>query len=246
MMGRAPAPGPSPAPDLQPHPARSSAAMGPVASRDSAPVGPAANGAVTITPAVTPAPSDGPRVMFRGQVTAPRAPCVQLCALVPQPELGVCGWTVLATLQVAQQSQHIVPLDAEVEVPHVSLDDPEAVQAADLFRAMDLDKDGKVTRRELATAIRRNRQIADLLRLPNTIRAGDASLDRFIEGFQRLDGSKLGTFTFDELCAYMGVKPSEADDEDGSGSDSEGLEEEEGAGIAGWGSRSATPVQAGV
>ncbi|GFH27102.1 EF-hand domain-containing protein, partial [Haematococcus lacustris] len=68
----------------------------------------------------------------------------------------------------------------------------------------------------------------------------------FIEGFQRLDGSKLGTFTFDELCAYMGVKPSEADDEDGSGSDSEGLEEEEGAGIAGWGSRSATPVQAGV
>ena len=34
----------------------------------------------------------------------------------------------------------------------------------------------------------------------------DGTLDKLFEGFLAIDTNKLGTFTFSELCLYMGIK----------------------------------------
>jgi hypothetical protein len=68
-------------------------------------------------------------------------------------------------------------------------------------------------------------QIADILRLPTHISMADGSLDALIEGFLNIDNNKLGTFTFDELCAHMGIQPREEESE--GGDESEGSSEYE-------------------
>jgi hypothetical protein len=61
----------------------------------------------------------------------------------------------------------------------------------------------------------------------------DGSLDALFDGFLSIDNNKLGTFTFDELCAHMGIQPreeeSEGDDESEGSSEyeDEGGEDEE-------------------
>ena len=57
----------------------------------------------------------------------------------------------------------------------------------------------------------------------------DGTYDRFINGFLAIDQSKLGKYTFSDLCAYMGIGPAEYSDEDGSYED----EDEEGEGEQG-------------
>lgn len=55
---------------------------------------------------------------------------------------------------------------------------------------------------------------------------------RFIDGYMALDTTRLGGFTFDELCASMGITPTEPVsseyDEDEHGSEYEDEEEEGG------------------
>lgn len=46
--------------------------------------------------------------------------------------------------QVLPQTQHIVELPEEYDIPEVLPDDPGAGQAAEMFRAMDLNQDGRV------------------------------------------------------------------------------------------------------
>ena len=59
----------------------------------------------------------------------------------------------------------------------------------------------------------------------------DGTYDRFIAGFLAIDQSKLGRYTFSELCAYMGIGPAEYSDEDGSYEDEEGEDGEGGEGV---------------
>ncbi|GAX79389.1 hypothetical protein CEUSTIGMA_g6830.t1, partial [Chlamydomonas eustigma] len=132
------------------------------------------------------------------------------------------------TIQVLPQGQHIIEQAEDLDVPEIDPEDPSASQAVDLFRAMDKNQDGMVTRAEMLVAFRHNRQIADVLKMPPRIRLHDGTYDRFVAGFLSIDQVKLGTFGFNELCAYMGITPPEPSDEEGS-SDEE-AEDEEGEG----------------
>lgn len=75
-----------------------------------------------------------------------------------------------------------------------------------LFADMDYNKTGVVTRGMMVKAIRRNRRIADTLKIPARIRAGDGTLSTFLLAFLALDKEGLGMFRFEEFAAYMGVK----------------------------------------
>ncbi len=65
----------------------------------------------------------------------------------------------------------------------------------------------QVTRAELIKGVRQSKHVADLLKAPASVHAHDGTLDRLIERFLAVDTSKLGTFSFSELCLHLGVKP---------------------------------------
>ena len=92
-----------------------------------------------------------------------------------------------------------------------------------MFKTLDRKRDGCVTRSGMLHAFRRNRQVADILKLPPRVRMHDGTFDKFVAGFLAIDQSKLGSYSFNELCAYMGIRPA-------SYSDEEEEEEEEGEG----------------
>ncbi len=78
-------------------------------------------------------------------------------------------------------------------------------------------------------AFRQNRQIADILKLPPRVRMHDGTFDRFVAGFLAIDQSKLGSYSFSELCAHMGIRPADySDEEEGSYEDEDEDEGEEG------------------
>jgi hypothetical protein len=58
--------------------------------------------------------------VFKARVVAPRYSHLQLVAYTSLPELGACGWLPLLTFRIAPQSQHIVHLFTDLDVPHVS------------------------------------------------------------------------------------------------------------------------------
>ena len=84
----------------------------------------------------------------------------------------------------------------------------------------------------MLAAFRRNRQIADILKLPHCVRLADGTFDRFVDGFLAIDTAKLGTFSFDELCMHMGIHPKEliTEEEEEEGEEGEWEDEEEGDG----------------
>ena len=94
-----------------------------------------------------------------------------------------------------------------------------------MFRTLDRAGDGRVTRAAMLHAFRANRQIADILKLPPRVRMHDGTFERFVDGFLAIDQSKLGAYSFSELCAHMGIGPAD-DSEEEEGSDEE--EDEEG------------------
>lgn len=55
--------------------------------------------------------------------------------------------------------------------------------AMDMFRAMDPDADGKVTRKDMLCAFKRNRQTADILKFPHIVRQWDGTWERFLDQF---------------------------------------------------------------
>lgn len=182
--------------------------------------------------------------LFMGTVRIPRAAYVQVVGYQHMEPLGVCGWVPLLTFSVAPQSQHIVDAHLEPDIPHVDPTNLAAGQAAELWKAMDLDQDGRVRRAEALIAIRRNRQVADILRLPHQIHMHDGSLDKFIEGYLGIDTAKLGRFSFDELCAAMGVRPRSAEEPE-SGSEYEDDDGQEGEGETASAYTSSRPVSPG-
>ncbi len=72
----------------------------------------------------------------------------------------------------------------------------------------------QVTRREMLVAFRRNRQHADILRIPARIMLPDGTFDKFVEAFLKIDRTRIGSFTFDELCLHMGISTSEESEEE--------------------------------
>eukprot|EP00798_Chlamydomonas_sp_ICE-L_P019466 gene19466-26127_t len=165
--------------------------------------------------------------------SVPRVSSLKVVGYTHQDALQACGWVPLLTFHVLDQAQHVVFDEVEPDIPSVDPSDPRASQAADMFKSMDINRDGKVTRKEMLLAFRRNRQIADFLKLPHRVRQlPDGTFDRFVEGFLAIDNEKLGTFTFDELCAHMGIVPADllSDEESGSWEDDDECEEGEGGG----------------
>ena len=74
--------------------------------------------------------------------------------------------------------------------------DPAAMVAGSLFADMDPPGTGVVSRGQMIKAIRRNRRIADTLKIPARIRAGDETLSTFLDAFQGIDKEGLGKFVF--------------------------------------------------
>ncbi|MEW5300249.1 MAG: hypothetical protein WDW36_003191 [Sanguina aurantia] len=142
---------------------------------------------------------------FSAALHVPRCSSCTLLAMVADKALGVHSWEPLVTFQVAPQSQHIVHNAEEEEVLELEADDPKAHSCRELFNALDLDSDGRVSRREALVAFRRNRQYADFLRFPAKVRSSDATFDTFVDMFLQIDSSKLGTFQLHDLAKYMGV-----------------------------------------
>ncbi|MEW5311362.1 MAG: hypothetical protein WDW38_003083 [Sanguina aurantia] len=142
---------------------------------------------------------------FSAALHVPRCSSCTLLAMVADKALGVHSWEPLVTFQVAPQSQRIVYNAEEEEVLEMEADDPKAHSCRELFNALDLDSDGRVSRREALVAFRRNRQYADFLRFPAKIRSSDSTFDKFVDMFLQIDSSKLGTFQLHDLAKYMGV-----------------------------------------
>ena len=86
-----------------------------------------------------------------------------------------------------------------------------------MFKTLDRRQDGRVTRSGMLHAFRQNRQVADILKLPPRVRMHDGTFDKFVAGFLAIDQSKLGSYGFDELCAFMGIGPADYSDEDEEG-----------------------------
>ena len=59
----------------------------------------------------------------------------------------VTGWMPLLTFNVTSQGQHIVGQYSEVDVPEMDLNDPATHSAQDMFKGMDSNADGLVSRR---------------------------------------------------------------------------------------------------
>lgn len=76
------------------------------------------------------------------------------------------------------------------------------------MKNVDADKDGRVTRKEYLTKIRKDRKYADFLKMPPRIRQGDGTLEKFIDTFQAINCSRTGRFSANELAFYLGCTPS--------------------------------------
>jgi len=137
-------------------------------------------------------------------------------------------WLPLLTFRVAPQLQHMVDTGIEPEVPTIEPSQPSAKVAVELFGKMDLDQDGKVSRKDMLSAVRRDPGIARLLGLPSHISLADGTMDTFYEIFQSIDTSGLGTITFSELCMRLGIQPERSFGRLASTDDLEFEEEEEG------------------
>lgn len=150
---------------------------------------------------------------FAAAIQVPRAASMQLVAAM-QGAAGAaepCEWVPLLDMQVLPQGQHIVFTPQEVELLAIDPTDTAAYMANDIFKALDRDADGLVSRRDTLLAFRRNRQHADILKCPPKIHAHDGTFDKFVDTFLKIDTAKLGLFTFNELANYMGVRPSGMD-----------------------------------
>ncbi|GLI64974.1 hypothetical protein VaNZ11_008382 [Volvox africanus] len=175
-------------------------------------------------------PVDEESGTFATSLQVPRAPSCTLMAYVHNPELSSCAWVPLLQIKILPQSQHIVYIPTPIELPDVDPNDPYAYHARDIFKTLDKDLGDMVSRREILTAFRRNRQHADILKCPPRINQHDGTYEKFIDVFLQIDTSKTGRFSFNELAAYMDILPSgmyestEEDEEYDSGA--EGGEEE--------------------
>lgn len=82
------------------------------------------------------------------------------------------------------------------------------LQVREIMRNVDTDKDGRVSRKEYLTKIRKDRKYADFLKMPPRIRQGDGTLEKFIETFQDINCLQNGRFSVNELAFYLGCAPS--------------------------------------
>ncbi|KAG1668378.1 hypothetical protein FOA52_004887 [Chlamydomonas sp. UWO 241] len=211
INGPAAAAAPSPPPTPPPPAARPGS--GGSGARADSPPSPSPRAARPASPAA--GAGAGP-ARFRADVVVPRIGTLAVVGLAHRADLGACGWEPLLSLAVGHQGQHIVHQPDEYDVVQVDPEDPAAQQAADMFRQMDLNNDSVVTRQEILVALRRNPHFAYNLKVPAKIALHDGTFDRFVDAYMKIDHDKLGAFTFSELCAYMGVRPSDESSSEGS------------------------------
>jgi hypothetical protein len=86
------------------------------------------------------------------------------------------------------------------------------VQVHEIMKAVDSNHDHVLSRQEYLACIRRDRKVADFVKMPPRIKQADGSLDQFISIFEAINVSRTGFITESELAAFMGVKPASCQD----------------------------------
>lgn len=74
------------------------------------------------------------------------------------------------SLTPAAQVQHLVSIPDPAPLPDPDLSHPEASRWAAMLQKLDVDGDGAVSRRDMLRAFRRDRQLADYLKMPPRIK----------------------------------------------------------------------------
>lgn len=72
-----------------------------------------------------------------------------------------------------------------------------------MFRALDVDDNGVLTRRELLLVTRHDRKLCDAIRFPLRVRQGDATFAHFNAKFLTMNEDKLGHVNMAQFIAYM-------------------------------------------
>lgn len=109
----------------------------------------------------------------------------------------------LFQLAVVPQVQHLVVAPDPDPLPEPDASHPEAQRWAALLRRLDVDGDGRASRRDMLVAFRRDRQLADHLRMPHEIKMSDGSFDKFISQFIAINRDGMGKIDDRELFAHM-------------------------------------------
>lgn len=111
--------------------------------------------------------------IFSGSIVLPRASRCCIAARFP----GASAWLQLISIPVLPPAQQLVQVVASQEAPTLDTAEPAVARAAKLLAALDSDADGRVSRRDMLLAFRRDRQLADHLRMPARIRVRAACVD---------------------------------------------------------------------
>jgi len=89
------------------------------------------------------------------------------------------------------------PAKRSCDVPKINL-----ARLRDMFDRCDINKDGRVNKRELIRSCRQDEEIASFFQLPGNIRQEDGSRGRFEEVFQAIDQDGDREIRWAELLAY--------------------------------------------
>ncbi|WIA19886.1 hypothetical protein OEZ85_005786 [Tetradesmus obliquus] len=148
--------------------------------------------------------------LFRGTVVLPRREKCYVAARSAGAgvQQGNSSWMPIVSLQVVPQVQHLVA----VPVPPAALPEGEASEASlgrlrKLLTALDVNGDGVVSRRDMLLAFRRDRQLADHLKMPPRIKAGDGSFDKFLSRFIAINSDGLGYVDLVQLGLLLSKEP---------------------------------------
>ena len=124
--------------------------------------------------------------------------CTCICAM-PELQLFLLGSRLADSQLIAYEARDMAP----PPTPKRELAEGGAEGLAALFRAIDKNGDGMVTRIELLLALRKDRGLADRLALPQHVRQEGSTRAMFERVFAEIDADGSETVTLAEFTAYF-------------------------------------------
>ncbi|KAF8063013.1 hypothetical protein HT031_003852 [Scenedesmus sp. PABB004] len=137
--------------------------------------------------------------VFGGAVVLPRAP--QCFVAVAQQGGG--SWLPLLSLHVTPQEHRLVAVADAHAPPQPDPADPRLARARALLAGLGVGRDGAASRRDMLAAFRRDRQLADHLRMPHRVKAADGTFDAFLAAFAAINTDGLGRVDARQLWAHL-------------------------------------------